>query len=132
MTYQQLSEYTGAVRKHSVGMLWVDCLIKPTLLALQLLHVQRDGNFLLQQVSLEAMMHYFFVGRAHELRPLYDLVSEERWSPANGGQERPNEGLTCMSSLRRRDDSASRPIGEQTHTRRGKGAGGLTGISTNA
>ena len=55
-TYQELSEYLEAVRYHPVGRLWVDCLIKPTLLALHLLRAQRDGNFLLQQVSLEAMM----------------------------------------------------------------------------
>ena len=55
-TYQQLSEYLEAVREHPVGRLWVDCLIKPTLLALQLLLPQRDGDFLFQQVSLEAMM----------------------------------------------------------------------------
>ena len=59
-TYQELSEYLEAVREHPVGRLWVDCPIKPTLLALQLLHAQRDGDFLLQQVSLEAMMPYFF------------------------------------------------------------------------
>ena len=59
-TYQELSEYLEAVREHPVGRLWVDCLIMPTLLALQLLLAQRDGDFLLQQVSLEAMMPYFF------------------------------------------------------------------------
>ena len=55
-TYRQLSEYLAAVRDHPVGRLWVDCPIKPTLLALQLLRAQRDGDFLLQQVSLEARM----------------------------------------------------------------------------
>ena len=55
-TYQELSEYLEAVRDHPVGRLWVDCLIKPNLLALQLLRAQRDGDFLLQQVSLDAMM----------------------------------------------------------------------------
>ena len=55
-TYHELSEYLEAVRDHPVGRLWVDCLIKPTFLALQLLRAQRDGDFLLQQVSLEAMM----------------------------------------------------------------------------
>ena len=55
-TYQELSEYLEAVRDKPVGRLWVDCLIKPTLLALQLLRAHRDGNFLHQQVSLEAMM----------------------------------------------------------------------------
>ena len=50
-----------AVREDSVGRLWVDFLIKPTPLALQLLHAQRADDFLLQQVSLEAMTPYFFV-----------------------------------------------------------------------
>ena len=49
-TYQELSEYLEAVRDHPVGRLW------DTLLALQLLRAQRDGDFLLQQVSLEATM----------------------------------------------------------------------------
>ncbi len=71
-TYQELSEYLKAVREHPVGRLWVDCLIKPPLLALQLLRAQRDGDFLLQQVSLEAMMLYFFAAGLH------NLVSEER------------------------------------------------------
>ena len=55
-TYQELSEYLEAVRDHPVGRLWVDFPIKPTLLALQVLRAQREGYFLLQQVSLEAMM----------------------------------------------------------------------------
>ena len=59
-TYQELSEYLKAVREDPVGWLWVDCLIKPTLPALQLLHEQRDGDFPLQQVSLEAIIPYFF------------------------------------------------------------------------
>ena len=58
-TYQELSEYLEAVRDHPVGRLRVDCLIKPTLLALQLLRAQRDGDFLFHQVSLEAMMHTY-------------------------------------------------------------------------
>ena len=60
ITYQEMSEYLEAVREHPVGRLWVDCLIKSTLLALQLLRAQRDGDFLLQQVSLEALMPHFF------------------------------------------------------------------------
>ena len=58
-TYQDLSEYMEAVGVHLVGRLWVDCLIKPSLLALQLLHAQRNGDFLLQHVSLETMMPYY-------------------------------------------------------------------------
>ena len=37
-TYQVLSEYKEAVREHPFGRLWVDCLIKPSILALWLLH----------------------------------------------------------------------------------------------
>ncbi len=68
-TYQELSKYLEAVREHSVWRLWVDCLIKPTPLALQLLHAQRDGDLPLQQVSLEAMMAYFFAaGQMNDAR----------------------------------------------------------------
>ena len=64
--------------------------------------------------------------RAHELRQIHDLVSEERWKPVNGGQCRPNEGCTCMSSLRRRDAAVlADQFGEKTCIRRGKGAGGF-------
>ena len=44
-TYQELSEYNEAVREHMLVRLWVDCLIKPSLLALRLLHAHRDGDF---------------------------------------------------------------------------------------
>ena len=44
-TYQELSEYKAAVREHPFERLWVDCLIKPSLLALRLLHAHRDGDF---------------------------------------------------------------------------------------
>ena len=37
-TYQELREYKEAVREHPFERLWVDCLIKPSLLALRLLH----------------------------------------------------------------------------------------------
>ena len=47
-TYQELHEYKEAVREHPFERLWVDCLIKPSLLALRLLHAHRDGYVLLQ------------------------------------------------------------------------------------
>ena len=47
-TYQELREYKEAVREHPFERLRVDCLIKPSLLALRLLHAHRDGYFLLQ------------------------------------------------------------------------------------
>ena len=50
-TYQELREHKEAVREHPCEKLWVDCLIKPSLLALRLLHAHRDGDFLLQTSS---------------------------------------------------------------------------------
>ena len=58
-TYHELSEKMEAVREHPVWTLCVDCLIKPTLLALQLLNAHIYADVLLQQVSIEAMMPYF-------------------------------------------------------------------------
>ena len=43
-TYTELSKYKEAVREHPFDRLWVDCLSKPSRLALS----QRDGYFLLQ------------------------------------------------------------------------------------
>ena len=51
-TYQELSEYKEAVRERPFERPCVDCLIKPSLLALRLLHAH--------EVSLDAMMPYLF------------------------------------------------------------------------
>ena len=59
-TYQELDEYLEIARQHPSGKLWADCLIKLTLIAMQLLRAEREGDFLLKQVSLKAMMPYFF------------------------------------------------------------------------
>ena len=59
-TYQDMSEYMEEVGVHLVGRPWVDCLINPSLLALQLLHTQRNNDFPLHHVSLETMMPYYF------------------------------------------------------------------------
>ena len=52
-TFQELSDYLETVKEHPTGKLWVDCLIKPTLLALMLLRAERIGDFLLQQYCLK-------------------------------------------------------------------------------
>lgn len=59
-TYASLYEYMEKTRKDATARLWIDCLIKPTLLALMLLRAEIDGYFLLQQRCLEMMLPYFF------------------------------------------------------------------------
>ena len=105
----------------------MDCLIKPTRPALQLLHAHRDGDFLLQQVSLGVTMPYF-VAAGHMNYARY--MTWYLRNVANGGQERHNEGCTCHS-----DGGTvvlAYQFGEHTYIRRGKGVGGLMSICTNA
>ena len=130
-TYQELSDDLDAVRDHPVGRLWVDCLIKPTLLALQLLHAQRDGDFLLQQVSLEAMMPYFFAA-GHMNYPRY--MTWYLRNIENLPMAAKNDIVKGEHICRHTDGGTAVPadqFGEQTYIRRGKGAGVLRGISTN-
>ena len=47
-TYKELREYKEAVREHPFERVWVYCPIKPSLLALRLLHAHGDCYFLLQ------------------------------------------------------------------------------------
>ena len=107
-------------------------MIKPTLLAVQLLHAQRDGDFLLQQVSLEAMMPYSFAaGHMNHARYMTWYLRNVENIPTAG-----NNGLMKGAHVCRHSDGGTAvpadQFGEQTYTRRGKGAGGLRGISTNA
>ena len=59
-TYEELSVYPETARGHPTGRLWVDCFVKPTLLSLMFLRGERNGDFLLQQHCLKAMLPYFF------------------------------------------------------------------------
>ena len=110
----------------------MDCLIKPILLALQLLRAQRDDDFLLQQVSLEAMMPCFFAAwhmiyaryMTWYLRNIENLPTAAKNDIMKGAHVcRHTDGGTAVPADQ---------FGEQTYIRPGKGAGGLRGISTNA
>ena len=60
--YQDIlgADYLETTREHPTGRLWVDCLIKPTPLALMFLFGERNGDFLLQKHCLKEMLPYFF------------------------------------------------------------------------
>ena len=61
-THQVLSDYLKTAREYPTERLWVDCLVKPTLLPLMFLSGERNGDFLLQQHCLRAMLPYFVAG----------------------------------------------------------------------
>jgi len=44
-----------------IGRLWADCLIKPTLIALQFLWPEHEGDVLLWEYYLAKMLPYYFV-----------------------------------------------------------------------
>ena len=52
-TYAELCVYLETAREHPT---WVDCLIKPTLLSLMFLSGEQNGDFLLEQQCLNAML----------------------------------------------------------------------------
>ena len=110
----------------------MDCLIKPTLLALQLLRAQRDGDFLLQQGSLEAMMPYFLAaGHMNDARYMIWYLRYVESLPTTAKNDLMKGAHVCHHS----DGGTAVPADlfrEQTYIRRGKGAGGLRGISMNA
>ena len=107
----------------------MDWLIKPTLLAVQLLHAQRDGDFLLQQVSLEA---YFFAAphMNHARYMTWYLRNVENIATAA------KNGLLKGEHVCRHSDGGTPVPADQfgrtnIHQAR-EGADGLRGISTNA
>ena len=57
-TYEELIVCLEMAREHPTGRLWEDCFIKLTLLSL--MPGEGNGDFLLQQHCLNAMLPYFF------------------------------------------------------------------------
>ena len=63
--YEKLSVYLETAREHPTGRLWVDCLVKPAPLLLMFLCREWNGDFLLQQHCLKAMLPYLFAAGHH-------------------------------------------------------------------
>ena len=55
-SFDDLCGYLEVCRQHPTGKHWVDNLITPTLLVHQLLRSKREGDFQLQQLTLERML----------------------------------------------------------------------------
>ena len=131
-THQELSDFLETAREHPTGRLWVDCLIKPTLLALMFLRGERNGDFLLQQYSLKSMLPYFFAAGHHNYaRYLSWYVRQMEHLPQHAKEDLLAGAHVCRHSNGGTAVPADQ-FGEQTYIRRGKGAGGMKGISTSA
>ena len=131
-TYQELSDYRETMRHHPTGRRWVDCLIKPTLLALMFHRGERNGDFLRQQYCLKQMLPYFFAaGHQNYARYISRYVRQMEHLP-----DRAKEDLLAGAHVCRHSDGATvvpeDQFGEQTYIKIGKGTGGMKGISTSA
>ena len=129
-TYEELIVYLETARGHQTGRLWVDCFLKPTLLSLMFLRRERNGDFLLQQHCLKAMLPYFFAAGHHNYeRYLSWYVRQMEHLP-----QRAKEDLLAGAHVCRHSDGGTAvpadQFGEQTYIKRGKGSGGMKGIST--
>ena len=122
--------YGHTERKHPNGRLWVDCFVKPTLLSPFFLRGERNGDFHLQQHCLKAMLPYFFAAGHHNyarnlswyMRQMEHLPHRAKEDLLAGAHVcRPSHGGTTVPADQ---------FGEQTYIKRGKGSGGMKGIST--
>lgn len=52
-SFKLLCDYLDICQHYPTGKHWIDNLITPTLLAHQLLRSEKEGDFLLQQLTLE-------------------------------------------------------------------------------
>ena len=86
----------------------MDCLVKPSLLALRLLHAHRDGDFLLQKVSLEAMIPYFFAaGHVNYARYMTWYLRNVENLPTAAN----NDLMKCAHVCRHSDGGTAVPAG---------------------
>ena len=129
-TYEELNVYLETARGHPTGRLWMDCFVKPTLLSLMFLRGERNGDFLLQQHCLKAMLPYFFAAGHHNYaRYLSWYVRQMELLPQHAKEDLLAGAHVCLHSDGRTAVPADQ-FGEQTYIKGGKGSGGMKGIST--
>ena len=129
-TYEELIVYLETAREHPTGRLWVDCFVKPTLLSLMFLRGEGNGDFLLQQHCLKAMLPYFFaVGHHNYACNLSWYVRQMELLPHRAKEDLLADAHVCRH-LDGRTAMPADQFGEQTYIKRGKGSGGMKGIST--
>ena len=129
-TYEELNVYLETARGHPTWRLWVDGFVKPTLLSLVFLRRERNGDFLLQQHCLKAMLPYLFAAGHHNYARYLSWYVRQMEHLSHCAKE---DLLVGAHVCRHSDGETAVPadqFGEQTYIKRGKGSGGTKGIST--
>lgn len=130
-TFDEIAAYVEKARQHPTGKLWVDCLVKPTLLAHQFLRAEREEDRLFQQLCLEQMLPYFFVaGHVHYARYISWHLLEMRYLlPAESKADLVSGAHVCRHKEGCWNSVSGDQFGEQTYILTGKLPGGLKGIT---
>ena len=75
-------------REHTTGRLWVDCLVNLTLLSLMFLRGEQNGDFILQQYCLKAILPYFLaIGHHSYARYLNCYVRQMEHLPQRANED---------------------------------------------
>ncbi len=130
-TYDEILRYLDEARQYPTGRLWIDCLIRPTLLAHRLVRAEREGDFLLPLQCLRDILPYFFAAVHHNYaRYITTYLQDVDALPEEAQKNLCDEYLICRHKNGAPGVSADQ-FGEQTYIKQGKGPDGLKGISTN-
>ena len=127
-TQQELFDYLETAREYHTGKLWVDCLIKPTLLAMNFLRAERNGDFLLipsPTVLPGDHVAIFLLGWPSQLFPLHQLVCAPNAPHSSVGKAGSPCGCPCLQA----NGSTAVPadqFGEQPYIKQGKAGGGTS------
>ena len=98
-SYQEISDYLEQARESKTGRLWVDCFIKPTLIALMFTRAEQQGDFLLKQYCMEKMLSYFAAsGHFNYCRYIIWYVREMQNLPAGAKADLLKGAHVCRDS----------------------------------
>ena len=130
-TSEEIYAYLETEEDNPTKKLWVDCLIKPTLIAHRFIRSEREGDVLLREKCLKDMLPYFFAAGHHNYaRYITIYLHEVKNLPENARRDL-IEGCNVCCHSNGAPAVSSDQFGEQTYIKLGKGSGGLKGISTN-
>ena len=111
--FEDISQYLDAAREHPTGRLWVDSLIRPTLIAHQFQRAERDCDYRLQQ-------HYYRQIQVIEMQHMLpDDAKMDLLAGAHVCRHRPGTWSSVSADQ----------FGEQTYIKKGKMPGGLKGLT---
>ncbi len=133
-TFEDIDLYLETAREHPTGRLWVDCLVRPTLIAHQFERAERESDFLLQHHCYQQMLPYFFAA-AHWQYARYitwHVMEMKTMLPDDAKTDLLAGAHVCLHKPGTWNAVSADQFGEQTYIKNGKLPGGLKGLTLSA